>query len=110
MATPTLKFQAPTVPEDELFLKPEPVVIYGMESGGGEVESVNGQTGAVVLNASDVGAVSTVNGQSGAVTLTASDVNAKPSSYAPAVADVTGLQSIIDDLTQRIEALESAAG
>lgn len=88
MATPTLKFQAPTVPEDELFLKPEPVVIYGMESGGGEVESVNGQTGAV--------------------TLTASDVNAKPSSYTPAVADVTGLQSIINDLTQRIEALESA--
>ena len=88
MATPTLKFQAPTVPEDELFLKPEPVVIYGMESGGGEVDSVNGQTGTVVLSASDVGA--------------------KDESYTPAVADVTGLQSIIDDLTQRVEALELA--
>ena len=45
--------------------------------GGGAVSSVNGQTGAVVLDASDVGAlpddttyVSSVNGSSGAVTVT----------------------------------------
>lgn len=45
---------------------------------GGSVDSVNGQTGTVVLDASDVGAlpddttfVSTFNGQSGAVTYTA---------------------------------------
>lgn len=45
--------------------------------GGGAVDSVNGQTGTVVLTASDVGAlpsstayVSSVNGQTGAVTVT----------------------------------------
>lgn len=35
MATPTLKYVAPTTPEDELSLAPEPVVIYGVPSGGG---------------------------------------------------------------------------
>lgn len=55
-------------------------------SGG--VSSVNGKTGAVTLNASDVGAladtytapVSSVNTKTGAVTLTASDVGALSSS------------------------------
>ena len=49
--------------------------------GGGAVSSVNGKTGAVVLDASDVGAkpssytapVSSVNGQTGAVQLTLGD-------------------------------------
>lgn len=48
-----------------------------VQSGGGAVDSVNGQTGTVVLDASDVGAladnttyVSSVNGSSGAVTVT----------------------------------------
>lgn len=57
-------------------------------SGGGAVDSVNGQTGTVVLTASDVGAladtytapVSSVNTKTGAVTLTASDVGALSSS------------------------------
>lgn len=62
-----------------------------MVDGGGDaaVESVNGQTGAVVLTAADVGAlpdtytppaapVASVNGQTGAVTLTAADVGALP--------------------------------
>ena len=47
-----------------------------VQSGGGAVDSVNGQTGTVVLDASDVGAladnttyVSSVNGSSGAVTV-----------------------------------------
>ena len=58
------------------------------------VSSVNGQTGAVVLDASDVGAlpddytppaapVSSVNGKTGTVVLSASDVGALPSSYSP---------------------------
>lgn len=64
MATPTLKYVAPTTPEDELSLAPEPVVIYGVPSGGGgggggDVASVNGKTGTVVLTASDVGAAPT---------------------------------------------------
>lgn len=58
------------------------------------VSSVNGQTGTVVLDASDVGAlpddytppaapVSSVNGKTGAVVLSASDVGALPRSYSP---------------------------
>jgi hypothetical protein len=61
------------------------------------VASVNGKTGAIVLNASDVGAlpdnytapVTSVAGKTGAVTLNASDVGARPSSYVPAWSEVT---------------------
>jgi len=60
--------------------------------GGGAVDSVNGQTGVVVLDASDVGAlpdtytapsapVDSVNGQTGAVSLSASDVGASASNH-----------------------------
>lgn len=55
-----LKYVAPTTPESNLTLDPEPVVIYGIPTGGGggggAVDSVNGQTGTVVLTSSDVGA------------------------------------------------------
>lgn len=57
MATPTLKYVAPTTPEDELTFAPEPVVIYGVPSGGGgggAVDSVNGQTGVVELAVADI--------------------------------------------------------
>ena len=58
------------------------------------VSSVNGKTGTVVLDASDVGAlpddytppaapVSSVNGKTGTVVLSASDVGALPRSYSP---------------------------
>lgn len=67
--------------------------------GGGAVSSVNGQTGAVVLTASDVGAlpdtyvapVDSVNGQTGAVVLDAGDVGALP--------DTTVIPSDTSDLT-----------
>lgn len=61
MPTPTLKYVAPTTPEDELTFAPEPVVIYGVPTGGGgggAVNSVNGQTGTVVLDPADIGAAS----------------------------------------------------
>lgn len=66
--------------------------------GGGAVSSVNGKTGAVVLDASDVGAkpdsytapVSSVNNKTGAVVLTASDVGAMPDSYTAPVSSVNG--------------------
>lgn len=63
-------------------------VAWTTVSGGGAVDSVNGQTGTVVLDADDVGAlpdtyvapVTSVNAKTGAVTLTASDVGALSSS------------------------------
>jgi len=81
--------------------------------GGGAVDSVNGQTGTVVLTASDVGAlasstsyvssfngssgaitysapVSSVNTKTGAVSLTASDVGALPDTYTAPVTSVNG--------------------
>lgn len=78
MATPTLKYVAPTTPEDELTFAPEPVVIYGVPSGGGggDVASVNGKTGTVVLNAADVGAA--------------------PTNHTQAISTVTGLQTALN--------------
>lgn len=72
--------------------------LYAPSGGSGAVSSVNGKTGAVTLDASDVGAlpdtytapVSSVNGKTGAVTLNASDVGAKPSSYTAPVSSVNG--------------------
>lgn len=60
------------------------------------VNSVNGQTGDVVLTASDVGAlpstytppVVSVNSKIGSVTLNAADVGALPSTYTPPVVSV----------------------
>ena len=84
MSTPTLKAVSPSVPEEDLHLKPQPVEIYGLPEGG----------------------VSEVSW---------GDVSGKPTTFPPeththTIAQVTGLQAIIDDLTTRIEALESAAG
>lgn len=74
-------------------------------SGGGvpPVTSVNSQTGAVVLDASDVGAlpdtytapVASVNGYTGAVSLSAADVNALPSSTV--IPTVPTIDSSIDN-------------
>ena len=82
--------------------------------GGGAVQSVNGKTGAVVLDADDVGAlpddytppvtsvngqtgavtvsvpVQSVNGKTGAVVLDADDVGALPDDYTPPVTSVNG--------------------
>lgn len=53
--------------------------------------------------------VQSVNGETGAVQLSAADVGALPTSYAPAIADVAGLQGILDDLEQRLAAIEGGA-
>lgn len=106
------------------FTDAEKSKLAGIEAGAqvnvpAPVQSVNGQTGAVTLTAGDVGAlpddytppaapVQSVNGQTGAVTLAAADVGALPDSYTPAISDVDGLQGILDDLEQRLAALEGA--
>lgn len=71
--------------------------------GGGAVESVNGQTGAVVLDAADVGAlpddytppVTSVNGQTGAVTVSVpvQSVNGKTGAVVLGKSDV-GLSNV----------------
>ena len=80
--------------------------------GGGEapVTSVNAQTGDVVLSASDVNALPDTYAPPAP---TWGSVTGKPSTFTPSahthtVAQVTGLQDIIDGLTSRIEALEAA--
>lgn len=78
------------------------------QGGGGAVSSVNGQTGAVVLTASDVGAlpdtyaapVDSVNGQTGAVVLDAGDVGALP--------DTTVIPSDTSDLTNTAGFVDAA--
>jgi len=81
MATPTLKAVAPTTPEEDLTFAPEPVVIYGMGEGGdAEVDW--------------------------------EDVTGKPTAFPPAththtIAQVTGLQDILDDLETRLSAVEA---
>lgn len=90
--------------------------------GGATVTSVNGDTGDVVLTAADVNALPT------SYAPTWSEVTSKPTTFPPAahsatlitsgtladaripalaIAKITGLQAIINDLTARIEALET---
>lgn len=78
-------------------------VWMNQSGGGGAVSSVNGKTGAVVLDAEDVGAkpasytapVDSVNGQTGAVALDASDVGAyeKPAGGIPKTDLATDVQT-----------------
>lgn len=90
---------------------PQPFVVVGEAPGGdAPVTSVNGATGAVVLDAEAVGALPDDYTPPAP---TWGSVTGKPSTFAPAahthaIEDVTGLQAIITDLTSRIEALESA--
>lgn len=123
MATPTLKYVAPSTPEADLAFDPEPVVIYGVPGGGdsgiqsivagtnvtvdstdpynpivsatgggggGAVDSVNGQTGVVVLDIpetpEDIGAATATQG-------TKADTAVQPaalSSYVPTTRTVAG--------------------
>ena len=92
------------------FTDAEKSKLAGIEAGAqvnvpAPVQSVNGQTGDVMLTAADVGAlpdsytppaapVQSVAGKTGSVVLE--------------VGDVTGLQAIIDDLEARLAALEGA--
>lgn len=107
-----------------------PIDLYGVETGGeAPVTSVNGETGAVVLAATDVGALPDDYTPPAP---TWASVTGKPSTFAPAththaaadidsgtladaripalaIAKITGLQAIIDDYETRIAALEAAA-
>src|SRR5699024_8200186 len=111
-----------------------PVDIYGVDSGGRAVGSVNGQSGKAVLAAGHAGAAPARDYASGAQGPKA-DTAVQPGDFATvatsgAYADLTGTptipatpqdigaqpagsyatQSALNDLIQRVEALENAAG
>jgi hypothetical protein len=87
--------------------------------GGGAVNSVNGQTGNVVLDAEDVGAlpdsytapVQSVNGQTGAVVLDAADVGAgtysKPSGGIPASDLASAVQTSLGKADSALQSVPS---
>lgn len=58
--------------------------------GGGAVSSVNGKTGEVILNPSDIGAVSSVNGKTGQnINLTAEDLGTSFTEHGHAASKIT---------------------
>lgn len=63
-----------------------------LPSGGSENQTVK-IVGGVPVWSSSAGSVTSVNGESGAVVLDASDVGALPSTYVPAWTDITGKPS-----------------
>lgn len=71
MATPTLKYVAPTTPEAELTFAPEPVVIYGVPSGGG-------------------------GGSTAWADITGKPTTFTPSAHTQAISTITGLQAELD--------------
>lgn len=84
-----------------------PVDLYGVETGGeAPVTSVNGETGAVVLAATDVGAAASTHTHTAAQIASGTFADARIPALA--IAKITGLQAIIDDYETRIAALESA--
>ena len=61
------------------------------ETGGGGVASVNGKTGEVVLNPSDIGAIGSINGKSGTnVELTAEDLGTSFTEHTHSANKITG--------------------
>lgn len=85
-----------------------------LPSASNAVNSVNGQTGDVVLAASDVGAladsytapVASVNSQTGAVTLTAADVGALADSYTAPVSSVNSKTGAVSLAASDVGALD----
>lgn len=110
------------------FTDAEKSKLAGIEAGAqvnvpAPVQSVNGQTGDVMLTAADVGAlpdsytppaapVQSVNGQTGAVTLAAADVGALPDSYSPpqgaAVSDAEDESDAVTQLNALLASLRAA--
>ena len=72
----------------------------------------DGEAGNTPITAAELNRIEAA-GDSASKSATWGSVSNKPSTFSPAththaVADVTGLQAVIDDLTARIEALEAA--
>ena len=72
------------------------------------VTSVNGMTGDVIVSGGGGGAVDSVNGKTGVVVLTASDVGALPSSYQAPVTSVNGQTGNVSLSASDVGALPSS--
>lgn len=104
-----------------------PIPVSGVGgSGGSAVDSINGQTGAVVLGAGDVGALtsdyepawsdltgvpSTLTSAAAAGTASIRAIGttattAKAGNWTPAIADVTGLEARLTAIESRLDDLE----
>ena len=85
-----------------------PIDLFGVESGGeAPVTSVNGATGAVVLDAEDVGAAATTHTHTAAQV--ASGTLADARIPALAIAKITGLEARLAAIEGRLDALEEPA-
>ena len=83
-----------------------PIDLYGVETGGeAPVTSVNGETGAVVLAATDVGAAATTHTHTAAQV--ASGTLADARIPALAIAKITGLEARLTAIEGRLDALEA---
>lgn len=115
--------ETPSVPNTKF----RPIPVSGVGAGGGDaVESVNGQTGAVVLTAADVDALpddyvpawgdltgvpSTLTSAAAAGTASIRAIGttattAKAGNWTPAIADVTGLEARLAAIESRLDDLE----
>lgn len=94
--------------------KAQPVYIDGLPEGDSGAVTWASVTGKPTTFPPVIG-TSASTAKAGNYVPAWADVSGKPTTFTPAththtVANVTGLQAIIDDLEQRVAALESAAG
>lgn len=119
----TLTGHYPYVSDGKLYVwdsVTEQWVEFTSHGGGSAVDSVNGKTGDVVLDASDVGAlpdsytppVVSVNGKTGAVNLGASDVGAyvKPSGGIPKIDLAAAVQTSLGKADTALQEHQSLSG
>lgn len=83
MPTPTLKYVAPTTPEAELTFAPEPVVIYGVPSGGG-------------------------GGSTAWADITGKPTTFTPSAHTQAISTITGLEDALEDKANVVDVVDLA--
>lgn len=83
-----------------------PIDLFGIEAGGeAPVTSVNGETGAVVLAATDVGAAASTHTHTAAQIASGTFADARIPALA--IAKITGLEARLTAIEGRLDALET---